>query len=522
MVKKVILKKSLVGNQAADFGALTLANAGGYQVVASGTISSASITGGTLNDGHCLISSGGVITKNTSTWSSGTLVVLINGTASVTVTITALASTYSVLGDTELTAAITAATAGQTVALRKEGTYAERTLSKSLTLRGHVLRSGYPPDSLAACAALSMTRVDSITVDASNVTLDSLVIQRGTWPSAFDGVVMLSGGVSGTVVQNCLIRHGRLSTHDAYDPNTVYAEYNAASPNNVDRILANGIRFLADISGITLQDNTICDVNWAIQIGFQASAGAMVIQRNNMLRVYGDYMHISHAGGQPSSMYIGWNICSIPLSVAADANQTHPDVIQIDSDSSTGAVNNLTIEGNIYFVGNGRGGLGENQGISIYSHPAVNTYNGVVVRGNILLNVIDTPFSLENHINAKVFGNTFVRQNPQNPPNTFAGDLAVGTTVSGYCRVGGNITESHSLPGGVDNGGDANTLLGFNGATIPYATVFAGPTFDPQTVAEVLAKYTPIGSYATGVHGAVGNGYVDFSARVIDATKEPW
>jgi hypothetical protein len=295
-------------------------------------------------------------------------------------------------------------------------------------------------------------------------------------------------------------------------------------------------------SGITvtgLQTWIDCDfVDLLNAIKFIPTGGAY-IEGCTFQRVYMDTISLGIAsdGATGGPVTVRFNTFMQGFSRQGDAGDPHADMmLQMFMDDLGGVQTSadwgpITVEGNVVFDGNTRG---HGQMILMADNPQNIYYKDVRIVGNIGLSKLSTVgVQSEGMRNGYIYRNTIAR---------FAYDATenVGTSVNcsitpaqpGWNPVGeqtffdSNISESFSgMDGGMTTGN--GIVLGSQGASIPYATVFAAPPTAaagsgtwPTTRAGVVAAFSPTAGYV-GKGAAGSDGYIDYVARTINTAMEP-
>jgi len=494
-----------VGDQAIEFGALTLASAGAAIPAYSGTPTSPtwSIQSGNTGSIYQIDSSTGALsTVGAGTAANRTLgcrLVCTEGTFNFTVTVTAIANSYSVKDMTEAKAALadigTAGSGARSVYCRY-GAYAtdnalllNRAFTNQVTIRAH--DSANPPV------------YEKILVDNSdNVRLYQIRI-NDTSITGGSGIINAANTPVNFTVEECTI------SGIAYDPTADYSV--VPYPGNGDGITGS-------YDGLIFKNNTVFDV----EVGIAASSllGNVEITGNLFYNQYEDMVKISRVNPTGTTTKINDNVGYGSFGLGTDDGNPHSDAIQLLGGSLTHDWVGIEILRNRFF-NNGRG---EQQLIFLDDAPVGIYYSGAVIKGNAGFNGGSNGIYINRAKDCVVIGNTVVKWDPAESGN--ATNLSIGNTQSsGTHKVWNNICEN-----GPTSLGTLclkqNVTLGNGGATIPYGTVFAGPSFSPPDLSAVMSSFDS-GGYSTGQIGAIGTGYVTFSSAVpgqvgvaIDTTFE--
>ncbi len=257
--------------------------------------------------------------------------------------------------------------------------------------------------------------------------------------------------------------------------------------------------------------------------------GSIRIYGNTFYKIYGDWLGFRAVGTNIPSYDIGFNFGIWPWSDGnTDAGNPHSDALQTGS-AALALYRSVDIYGNVFIDGYRARGLF--QGLFL-SDAIAGAYQTVRMCGNIILNnTAATTYRADAGNGALFYRNTAARYETGRPARTGQAvartSLLVQTAASGQTAppqnaAWDNITEFLEVSGvGVDSTTDGNISMGENGATIPYANVFASPNTYPTTIAGVVAAYASISGYV-GKGAINSDGYIDHVARTIDRSLEPW
>lgn len=252
--------------------------------------------------------------------------------------------------------------------------------------------------------------------------------------------------------------------------------------------------------------------------------GSITVENCFFDRIYQDYFSTGHAGGANPHPTISFrfNTGTRPFSKLGDPGDPHSDWVQyfgVDTGGSQSSVNAVgsVFEGNVFWQGAARGTV---QGFILADLPAGIYLDRWRVCGNLVVtDLLNLGIAFDTIQDCYVYRNTTVHFDATLGDNSskYIGGIAIDS--AGQSAFISNIAEAFQNNGEINVVSVGNVLLGANGGTIPYDTVFATPTAARTTLAEVLAAYTPESGYAG--KGAVGGGYIDFTARTIDKSLEP-
>lgn len=463
----------IVANQTLDFGALTLASAGATVPVNTGGVISANcaITGGTLNGtGWAINASSGALSKGTATISAGTLICTFGNDAGtqtgVVITINAVASSYSAATTAEAKAAAAAigtASSGARSILLRTATYAtdatwlkNRAYANTVTIKPH-------DGATATWASLDVYNSTKITLHGLNVT-------NGDFSTP---LILIEHSSNLIVVENCIL-------------SGVYRDPNGdwhTGYTNPSQAISSGAPY---VTNITIQNNTITDVRNGIV--FADISGTLTITVNTVTRFYEDaYKFGATSGVTPPTVTVSNNVASQPISKGDDTTAPHSDFLQILTTALTADWSGITITGNHFFHGDSRGNAQQ----GIFNNIGVATYyiSAPVITGNSCQVDTQSGIHLSAIKNGTIENNTitYINTGVVATPTIFLGDARSSGTIS----VQNNVSEAITLQGSATYTNTNNAVLGHLGVTIPYLTAFVGPTFTPQSEAEVLSQFAP-------------------------------
>ncbi len=228
------------------------------------------------------------------------------------------------------------------------------------------------------------------------------------------------------------------------------------------------------------------------------TGGELTVARNLFDRLYSDgvIMPISDAA-RPSRITLKGNVFLEAWALGSDPCDPHSDFMQGFFSGAFTSPIDLMIAGNMAITGRARGGgatgwlttdmLAGAHGISGYF---LANYiltrqqgNGVFLgpSGNFLCaNNVNVRFDVsETSYNQNIVATTIVNA---------VGQVGIRDNVSEVITVSAGTASADIL---------SNSVLGFNGATIPYADVFAAPLARPLTRAAVLSSFATTGVAAS-------------------------
>lgn len=534
-------ESTVLSDETASIGILTLATSTILTQVASNTSPTAcTITSG--NDaGYFAVDSStcrlhltdagiGNISGN---YALGMQVTQNDGLGQMTVTVSTVPDRYDVSNDSQFdeVMALDAATlAGKTVAIHP-GDYFTSTSTKRISKPGlsNVLTFTQAESEKPEFGATILDNTD-------NVTFDGIAFQMRTWPRVQSSVFRIEFGSTGLTIKNSSFRHGCDADFADCDPTATYPEFTAASGEGFLNKMASGIAerraCCDDIGDLTIENNTFTDLTDAMSL--EVDVGDILITRNDISRIYRDFIQLSVRQDIPDSTTLSWNTMYLPFSRQTDVDEPHSDFMQFYADDETDGTpevttaaswDNISVFGNIGFIGiyNEVQARGESQGIPFMNDmPNGFYYDTPHITGNINLSRLTSygP-TVQQSKDAYMFGNTVAQFDPTDVTNASAHLIRVANAIStGHHAIFNNVVEG--IENNANNFLSENVILGEGGSTIAYTTAFAGSSFAPSSVAEILAEFAPKvgGPLASGVIGAIGNGYVDFINRTIDRSQE--
>lgn len=228
------------------------------------------------------------------------------------------------------------------------------------------------------------------------------------------------------------------------------------------------------------------------------TGGELTVKRCFFDRLYSDgvIMPISD-GDRPNRITLQANVFKEAWALGSDPCDPHSDFMQAFYSGVFTSPIDIMIAGNVAITGRSRGGgasgwlttdmLTGNYGISGYF---IANYILTRQQGNGVFLGPSGDFLYANNVNVRFdVSETSYNQN-----------IVATTVVDAVGQVGlrDNVSEIISVSGGTGSAEmTSNIILGFNGATIPYADVFANPLARPLTRADVLTSFATIGAAAS-------------------------
>jgi len=281
---------------------------------------------------------------------------------------------------------------------------------------------------------------------------------------------------------------------------------------------------------ITVRDCRLYDFSSAIKVTPQ-NGQTITVVGNFLDRIYGDFlsfgMGIRNPPYTPTSLVIEWNVATRGFSKAGDPGDPHGDFLQYfvndlgASNTWTTVSPNVRIVGNVYYTGNARGSV---QGIFLSEIPTTGIGYGPYIVGNAVLTTgLTNGLTLDAADDAYIYRNTIARYDYTSSGNTSAIALRTGSQVAvGQSVFLENIYENITIDNysnAVESPRVGSVILGPNGATIPYASVFSAPLSAPNTLADVVSAFTTIGAYI-GKGAFNSDGYINHATRTVNTALE--
>lgn len=501
-----------IEDQVIEFGALTLSSAGGAKAIASDgsevdITSVTGVSGVTSGWTH----SGGRLIRTTGTPAASNGAVLSCGTSlgTINVTISTIANGWSVASDAELKAAAEHASLayGDTIYIRNvtiNGSYADYRFRRSAAPTGTRVDpvSLSNPDSgydLTTCNYVKITKhtgaspvvgrlhLDPFSGAAFGFRFTNLTFRRTpasvltpSWaPSAT--YTLQIGGVNNIVVDNCVFEGTEHSS-------------------NIDLYRVTAVS--SSSTSVYFINNTITNCHY----GFQGVGGTKIIG-NTISKFEADAIQLSG-----SNLLINWNTCYNPITMDASLG-FHADFIQVTDSGATADTDNVRIVGNLLY--NGTETTAEAQGIFLADIPAPYYRNNVFVAGNLLYSGTYQGISAGRTPDPVIVNNTVLASRAV--PVAYA-YIALSNGSRGI--LADNIANSIDLTAQTPLIDD--TILAdedlTSGEPLSYEGLFAGPLTEPITtpLTSFAIKSGGLADVASPKHGAIGTGYIDYSARTYD------
>lgn len=545
---------STIADQTIQFGALTLASAGGAKPLDSNgaEVDVSSVTGVSGTTSGWTASGGRIIrTTGTPAASDGAVLSCVTSLGTINVTIqssgivtlangdtVSLADVYSfaTLTEAQTLSATAAATVTGKTFLARPGTYtgqlqfSGKVYASRVTLSAHV-----PCFSDASTLALNTLRAkftssSAYTIEVlntDNLTIKGIEVENTSTLQGTDDCVRVRGPLfsDAFIIEDCWI-------HGTYrDPNGDYSL--AGAYTNPSGLSGDG----NVPSNITIRRNYISDL-W-VGVGFGYSGYARC-QDNYFARCYYDFSNWAQNAAS-TELTIQRNVFTQPVGVGADADDPHIDCIQgnmLTGTSPTDDWTGVVIEQNIYFRGDARGS--GTQFIFFGEDGGTNYVSGPICRGNVaILNDTAHGITFEALSGGQFYNNTIVRPDPTvsstNNPGFRLATTGSVPRIAGTQTLYGNITEILGTHASAVLVQERNVTIGAMGATIPYGNVFTGDSGGGvgfsgavSTRTTALARFAmkpngnadidDSGSASLYDAGAVGSGYSTFPTNILSST----
>lgn len=504
------------GGGGVQFGALTKAGAGSYAV--TGT----SITSGDPM-GHWQIV-GGILSPSvagdSANLNAGPYNLFLNDAS--THTMVADADTYDVATIAQIQAAMNeiSTAGGKTIKVRNTLSNAAETAvsaggtTKIFTLP--VVLTGYPGAIITPTLPIN---------NYQNVTIQGLMFSDAVpqMVGVTDSIIRLLGAAIVTIQDNIISGAYR-------DPLGDYSAPGAYS-NTYAAIWCESSGVTGYPDGITIRRNVIFNVNQIASLTCEGSGGVYV-EDNECYNFYRDGFTFNIWGpALTAPIRCNRNVFYNFIGKPTDADNPHTDLLQFEADATNNGLSITDFQARQNFAWEdettARGV--DTQGIVCFT--VIGLYNLIfqnpIITGNVFLLSGNHPISLS-AINGGTFGNNTLMHPGTGATQTGAANLVIGPAlgvtpyaVSGIVHVFNNISDGMQLD--ENNVGNAlftlngNVIAGTKGATIPYSTIFDGPSFYPTSFAQAKAKFAmKAGGPADGTSprdaGALGSGYGMFGS----------
>lgn len=549
----------LVAPQAIAFGQNTLVGHGSVApVVTSGAITSAACTG--TNSGDFTEASDGTFTTTVTplqlSYSLSCTYGNSFGTSPATaITIIGEPSTYSEASEAELqvTQAISTATmSGRTIKMRWRATpyqwalgdgtgwFRNKAYTAETTLTSHDLNNR--ATFLVGCVDSSVTTGCTQLRGTSNFTIASLKFYapfHPTWlgTGGVNTVAQAQGAalsLTGTST-NLTIRDNDLSSNwkelvDTYGFPILYQNYPGCPPSTPGEwalcyTYRGIISATQNLAGSFTYINNVAHDSWRL---LQTGVGATTVKisDNEFYNFSGDAMNVN--GHTPTSTEISWN--SVHDLLSYTTSTIHLDAFQFIPGVGGADIINVMVFGNqTKAVRTDNYRTLPNISTIINGHFMEDIQPHNYVHAWVFGNLVDASgvygVGLYNPVDSCVCGNTGV-MNPSidattNAPYTRILQQLPATAPPHDNEIADNISLGSSYPNsawGVLVNNQVADPGASSGAT-SYSTLFTGPTFEPGTLAETVAAYTPLAGStpltSTPKMGALGT-YFDYVNHIWD------
>jgi hypothetical protein len=488
----------VVANQSMSFGRLTISGAGACPLVHTGDAVT-SITLGTRTTGsnHFTTSADrlaptAVPTDAQYVWTGCTATGAGGTSAEFTLTINTTANAYSVRA-TELGAAVTAigtaSSGARSILLREGDTFTSTDFSatrlknkafvNTVTIKGH-------DDTLAAVDGDAVPTIDAQVIidNVDNLTLHNLDIGWTGATTNTQKMVEIKAGSTNIIVEDCYL-------HGEYRDPTV----NYDAPTYYDNPT-----LIGGITGSPSFNTTVqrCLLeHGSAGCAFGRTGGPLYILDNVFRYIAGDTIQVGPGAGDTT---LSSGECHIKRNVFSDyvdgeyldGTAVHIDVMQLFTTSASEAWTGLEIEQNIAFGGASGSSRRWFQGIFQTASGSTHKIQDAIITDNIMLCGHDNGLIITHMEGGRITGN-LVSHDYENGLRYFSSGAAKiwpGSSASaGTITVAGNVAENIILGGAATYVDEANLIIGEDGATYAFSTLFVGATYDPETRAEVLTKF---------------------------------
>jgi hypothetical protein len=507
-VSATFTARTLAETPAAPEGAVSLGDLtrAGVRVEAAAAGDVASIVSGN-GAGHFEVSGTEVVVSAAGQGAltgSYTLGLSLTPSGTRTLEVAIAANTYSVNTDTEFgtVLALSATTlAGKTISLRP-GSYptvrsvSSKVYSPPLTITAH------DQDDMPVLGGFSFVVVSGITFDHVELyRLLSGVETRNT------GLVRLAGnngvGCTDLTWTNCELHSTPLTTNEL----------------TLSGIVTSGT---VPHSRITITDCEFYHLSRGINLRIQDD---FLVERNTYRDSYQNFVKLS---GGPHRAYIRWNTLENLSANYLDAGTPHSGSFSMDPGTGNRPWDTVEVIGNRTTLAPGASGFA---GVKFNDPPSEDYYRNVKVKGNAIMGDANICVEMSGCNGGEIIGNTLISkrelESPDNPGIYIRAskNLVIANNVYSYFKdvlVDGvstntNITRTNNFMAAAPE-----TTTGANA----YEAIFAGPDFDgATTIAELMSNYAlkaggPLDTASPKI-GAIGSGYVDFTARTLDEAMEP-
>ena len=315
-------------------------------------------------------------------------------------------------------------------------------------------------------------------------------------------VLSLIGAVNGKIINNTI--------HGTY--RNPLGDYSL----NGSYVNPTGIRSVAGASGysrgVVIKGNYIYDLNEGINLN--SVGGGLTIEDNEIGYIYEDFIKLTLSdSGLSSGVSIQRNFCHDYVGLSTDGAAPHSDGLQIISSSLNDGqfLENYVVRQNIFMTTpNSRGTTA--QGITQFNDGGFQCIlKDPIIAGNIIIMDGTHPMTFEAIDGGIITNNTLIHMNDS---DTWSSSTKISVTPSTNNPVVKNNISEDTVSGVTAK---SELVIGLNGSTYAYDSVFDGTTFDATTLADVLTMYSrrdfgPADTNADGLpsdsdYGALGTGY---------------
>lgn len=476
------------------YGALSRAQEGAGINVGSAT----SITSGDPS-GHWQISNGRLYpssTGDTADMNAGPYELVFDNGEQLTVTIEANTWDVATQAEWDVIAMQSAATlAGKKIALRNDSTLTLGiTGATSTPFRRADFRDGSTPCTVKGRFGAAGAFADYCEVDK----IQQLRGARGVkfthlkFSAVAEDKIQLTGEAANLLeditIDDCWISGVTADPNGDYSTSTNY-------PNLNDDMILSSSSAANSVGNLTITNNLIEWCHTAIAASANRDGATTTITGNEIRYFYEDAIKVPVATtGNNASAVVSDNFIHDPIGLPTDSAAQHPDALQLTGlPTVTNDWTGITIERNIILEGTSRGVM---QGIFLDDMKTGAGDSGYFFSPTIRNNIVCTTGAAQGiwvgqAKNAVVDNNTVVSYGAS---NTLTMSLLVGTGFVNATTGGGNATTDNIADDILTVGGETATNnfdAGRAGADIAYSTLFDGPTFAPNTIAEAKALLNP-------------------------------
>jgi hypothetical protein len=328
-------------------------------------------------------------------------------------------------------------------------------------------------------------------------------------------IVITNGGASNAGSTTSLATRVKTITWTAQRP---FLNVSAAGVN-----ASGGISF----TGRQLYDScTFSDLRDGIKHAV-GSPGYIDVTNCTFDRIYHDFLALSiPSAGSGVGYAITDNFFTRPMARDGDPFDPHSDIVQFyTADTIASNWPNVTIERNVYVNGVTRGYA---QGIFMESNDNARRYTNLRIVGNLILSeAMVNQLALPNTDGAYVYRNTFARLVPDDADNTSTVSTARHnslTTAIGNTYIAKNFAETFTFTGLSTLSGNValtpSSTADYEAKFLSVPTTAGGTGSWPSTKTAALSAFSPEAAFV-GTGAAGSDGYLDYTNRTTDLTKEP-